>query len=67
MLICASRQPIPVLLQLPLSYSIREREKDEESLTGKIFIILLHPTGETDWKILAIDVNDPLAENLNGG
>ena len=22
--------------------------------------------GETDWKILAIDVTDPLAEKLNG-
>ena len=21
--------------------------------------------GETDWKVIAIDVNDPLAENLN--
>ena len=21
--------------------------------------------GETDWKVMAIDVNDPLAENLN--
>ena len=26
-----------------------------------------YPTGETDWKILAIDVKDPLAEKLNGG
>lgn len=23
-------------------------------------------TGETDWKILAIDVTDPLAEKING-
>ena len=23
-------------------------------------------TGETDWKVLAIDVEDPLAEKLNG-
>lgn len=23
-------------------------------------------TGETDWKILAIDMQDPLAEKLNG-
>lgn len=22
--------------------------------------------GETDWKVIAIDVNDPLAEKLNG-
>lgn len=22
--------------------------------------------GETDWKVLAIDVNDPLASKLNG-
>jgi inorganic pyrophosphatase len=27
-----------------------------------IYIIL----GETDWKIIAIDVNDPLAEELKG-
>ena len=26
---------------------------------------LLHGIGETDWKVMAIDVNDPLAENLN--
>lgn len=23
--------------------------------------------GETDWKVVTIDVNDPLAEKLNGG
>ena len=23
-------------------------------------------SGETDWKVLAINVNDPLAEHLNG-
>ena len=23
-------------------------------------------TGETDWKLLAIDINDPLAAQLNG-
>jgi len=23
-------------------------------------------SGETDWKVLAINVNDPLAPNLNG-
>lgn len=23
-------------------------------------------SGETDWKIIAIDVNDPLADSLNG-
>jgi len=22
--------------------------------------------GETDWKLLAIDINDPIAEKLNG-
>lgn len=22
--------------------------------------------GETDWKLIAIDINDPLAEELNG-
>lgn len=22
--------------------------------------------GETDWKVIAIDINDPLAEKLNG-
>jgi len=27
---------------------------------------LFYVTGETDWKVLAIDVNDPLAEQLNG-
>ena len=36
-------------------------------MTGKNFKLTFHPTGETDWKILAINVNDPLAENLNGG
>jgi inorganic pyrophosphatase len=27
--------------------------------------ILLTGTGETDWKVMAIDVNDPLASQLN--
>jgi inorganic pyrophosphatase len=28
-------------------------------------VVVLTPAGETDWKIIAIDVNDPLAEKLN--
>jgi len=28
--------------------------------------MLLIDEGETDWKIIAIDVTDPLAEKLNG-
>jgi inorganic pyrophosphatase len=31
------------------------------------YVFILPNPGETDWKILAIDVNDPLAEKLNGG
>ena len=30
----------------------------------KLFINILLK-GETDWKVIGIDVNDPLAENLN--
>ena len=29
-------------------------------------VIALIDEGETDWKILAINTNDPLAEKLNG-
>lgn len=28
--------------------------------------MMIFVTGETDWKIICIDVNDPLAEKLNG-
>ena len=28
--------------------------------------VALIDEGETDWKILCIDVNDPLAKDLNG-
>ena len=31
------------------------------------YIFFISNTGETDWKILVIDINDPLAEKLNGG
>ena len=37
-----------------------------------IFVVDIFPMffiltiGETDWKVLAIDVTDPLAEKLNG-
>ena len=35
--------------------------------SGNVCCIYLHCfVGETDWKILAIDVADPLAEKLNG-
>ena len=30
-------------------------------------IVLYVCIGETDWKIMAIDVTDPLADKLNGG
>lgn len=29
-------------------------------------VMALLDEGETDWKVLAIDVNDPLAPKLNG-
>ena len=38
----------------------------------QFFTFMLHRifdgifAGETDWKVLCIDVNDPLAEQLNG-
>lgn len=32
----------------------------------KVDVTLCCPAGETDWKILAIDVTDPLAGKLNG-
>jgi len=29
-------------------------------------LLLLILSGETDWKVIAIDVEDPLAKDLNG-
>ena len=29
-------------------------------------VVALIDEGETDWKVLAINVNDPLAEKMNG-
>lgn len=42
-----------------------------ELLTYALFVrgltaISILLTGETDWKIIAIDVNDPLASQMNG-
>ena len=35
--------------------------------TKKQFIVYLYVTlGETDWKVIAVDVNDQLAPTLNG-
>ena len=28
--------------------------------------LIVYVSGETDWKVLAIDVTDPLADKLNG-
>ncbi len=33
---------------------------------GRFEKVLISHTGETDWKVLAIDTEDPLAEKLNG-
>ncbi len=38
-----------------------------EIMTVKVLGVLgMIDDGETDWKVIAIDVNDPLAEQLNG-
>ena len=39
----------------------------EERESERVCSIILSNAGETDWKILAIDINDPSAEKLNGG
>ena len=48
----------------PKFYQVAKRgEVKQVKILG---VMALIDEGETDWKVLAIDVNDPLASKMNG-
>ncbi len=59
--LCGDRDPIDIL-----DISTQKKATIGEVRTVKVLgILAMKDEGETDWKVMAIDVTDPLAEKLN--